>query len=99
MLQNQLPGNASATRDRRSTSASMRNMKKPRYASMATLRTTGGGIEMDCFESGEDSRTDDSSAGGKFHLPRWSGLDIIIVRFLTAPIAIVKCIVSRPEWG
>src|SRR5260370_14837289 len=78
MLQNQLPGKASDTRARRSTSAIMRNMTKPRYASMATLRATGGGLGTGRCAGGEDARTEDSTTADKLHLPRRFGLDIII---------------------
>src|SRR5712671_4153428 len=79
MLQNQLPGKASDTRARRSTSAIMRNMTKPRYTSMATLRATGDGLGTECFAIGEDSRADDSSTGGKSHLPNKFSLEITIL--------------------
>src|SRR5258706_12255945 len=70
MLQNQLPGKACDTRDRRSTSAIMRNMTKPRYASMATLRAAAAWVGMAGFASRKGSLTDDSSTGGKSHLPK-----------------------------
>src|SRR5262249_30053306 len=60
-------------------SAIMRNMTKPRYASMAMLRAAGGGLGTDGFGSGNGSRTVDSSTGGKSHLPGKFRLEIIIL--------------------
>src|SRR5215472_2473126 len=59
-FQNQLVGKASATRERRSTSAIINSITNPRYASTATLRATGRGVRRVSWRTGEGSRTVDT---------------------------------------
>src|ERR1044072_8458831 len=54
-FQNELPGNACATRESCSTSAIISSITKPRYVSTATLRTAGKA-------TGGDSRPDGVAA-------------------------------------
>src|SRR5215471_11593023 len=99
--QNQLPGYAAATRASWTTSAIIRNMTMPRYASIATLRGCGFACGFEVWTTVVDSAvacmlSPPSAAGNRGWTFRRSSLDSIAKGKQTQSMQRIECRSSPP---